>query len=166
MMTLTNFLSFFIFTAWPCMPPRLLPKEYGFFDTVRRDSAESVWASGQFFNQLAAFPSLHFGYAFCVGVTLVYHSGIFRRRLGRREKRMSKLFQIVYVLLGVLYPGFVLTIIVATANHYWLDAMAGGLVVGLAFLCNRFWLAFLPLEDLLLWCLRMEKPFPTTGTRG
>lgn len=166
MMTLTNFLSFFIFTAWPCMPPRLLPAEFGFFDTVRRDSAESVWASGKFFNQLAAFPSLHFGYAFCVGVTLIYHSGIFRRRLGRREKRVSKPFQIIYVILGVLYPAFVLTIIVATANHYWLDAMAGAFVVGFAFLCNRFWLVFLPLEDLFLWCLRLEKPFPTTGTRG
>jgi PAP2 superfamily protein len=166
MMTLTNFLSFGIFTAWPCMPPRLLPEEFGFFDTVRRDSAQSVWASGKFFNQLAAFPSLHFGYSFCVGVTLVYHSGIFRRRLGRREKRMGKLWQIAYVLLGVLYPVFVLTIIVATANHYWFDAMAGGIVVGIAFLCNRIFLALLPLEDIFLWCVRLEKPVPTTGIRG
>ncbi|EPE06627.1 integral membrane protein [Ophiostoma piceae UAMH 11346] len=163
MMTLTNILSFAIFTAWPCMPPRLLPKEYGFFDTVRQDSAQSVWATGKFFNQLAAFPSLHFGYAFCVGVTMLYHSGIFRRRLGRREKRLSRFWQVFYLVAGVAYPGFVLTIIVATANHYWLDALAAAFVVGFSWLCNRVFLVLLPLEDLFLFCLRLEKPEPTTG---
>jgi len=162
-MTLTNFLSFAIFTAFPCMPPRLLPQEYGFFDTVRQDDAQSVWASGKFFNQLAAFPSLHYGYAFCVGATLIYSSGVFRRRLARREKRLPRLRQMFLVAVGVLYPGFVLTIIVATANHYWIDALAAALVVGLAWLCNGILLVLLPLEDVFLWCAKLEKPVPTTG---
>lgn len=166
MMTLTNFLSFAVFTAYPCMPPRLLPKEYGFFDTVRRDDAESLWASGKFFNQLAAFPSLHFGYAFCVGATFLYHSGVFRRRLGPREKRVSKLKQAAFIVLGLLYPAFVLAIIVATANHYWLDAAAAALVVGFSWLTNRVLLVFLPLEDFFLWSTRLEKPVPTTGDTG
>ncbi|KAG9254522.1 PAP2 superfamily-domain-containing protein [Emericellopsis atlantica] len=165
MMTLTNILSFVIFTFWPCMPPRLLPKEYGFFDTVRREDAQSVWASGKFFNQLAAFPSLHFGYAFCVGATLIFHSGVFRRQPGPRGKQWSRVRQGVFVFLGVLYPAFVLTIIVATANHYWLDALAAAVVVALAWKCNRVLLGFLPLEDLFLWCIRLKKPFPTTGSR-
>jgi hypothetical protein len=78
-MTLGNFAAFAIFTFFPCMPPRLLPKEYGFLDTVRQQNAESVWVGGNYVNQLAAMPSLHFTYAFCVGSTFLYHSGIFRR---------------------------------------------------------------------------------------
>lgn len=43
------------------MPPRLLPEEYGFRDTVRHDNAESVWMKGEVVNSLAAMPSMHFG---------------------------------------------------------------------------------------------------------
>lgn len=158
MMTLTNIFSFVTFTTFPCMPPRLLPKEFGFFDTVRREDAESIWASGKFFNQLAAFPSLHFGYAFCIGTVLLRHSGLFR-------SRRANLGQIFLALLSVVYPCFVLTIIVATANHYWLDALAATGVVAMAWLCNRGLLLLLPLEDLFLWCVKLEKPVPTTGNR-
>ncbi|KAF5707635.1 hypothetical protein LB506_011145 [Fusarium annulatum] len=166
MMTLTNLFSFVVFTTYPCMPPRLLPEEYGFFDTVRREDAESIYATNKFFNQLAAFPSLHFGYSFCIGTVLLYHSGLFRRRLAPREKRMSKAWQVFFVALSILYPAFVLTIIVATANHYWLDALAATGVVLVAWLSNRMLLGLLPLEDLFLWCVKLEKPFPTTGNRG
>ncbi|KAM0082314.1 hypothetical protein ACKRZS_005473 [Fusarium odoratissimum] len=166
MMTLTNLFSFVVFTTYPCMPPRLLPEEYGFFDTVRREDAESIYATNKFFNQLAAFPSLHFGYSFCIGTVLLYHSGLFRRRLAPREKRMSKAWQVFFVALSILYPAFVLTIIVATANHYWLDALAATGVVLVAWLSNRILLGLLPLEDLFLWCVKLEKPFPTTGNRG
>lgn len=47
------------------MPPRLLPKEYGFLDTVRHDNAESVWMKGEVVNSLAAMPSMHFGKSTC-----------------------------------------------------------------------------------------------------
>ncbi|KAI5456644.1 PAP2 superfamily-domain-containing protein [Mariannaea sp. PMI_226] len=166
MMSLTNLFSFVTFTTFPCMPPRLLPEEYGFFDTVRREDAESIYATNKFFNQLAAFPSLHFGYSFCIGTVLFYHSGIFRRRLAPREKRPSKLRQIFFAVLSVVYPGFVLTIIVSTANHYWLDALAATGVVLMAWLCNRILLYLLPLEDLFLWCVKLEKPVPTTGNKA
>ncbi|KAM5344135.1 hypothetical protein ACJ41O_012672 [Fusarium nematophilum] len=166
MMSLTNLFSFVVFTTYPCMPPRLLPEEYGFFDTVRREDAESIYATNKFFNQLAAFPSLHFGYSFCIGTVLLYHSGVFRRRLAPREKRMSKLRQIFFAVLSVAYPGFVLTIIVSTANHYWLDALAATGVVAMAWLCNSYLLMLLPLEDVFLWCVKLEKPVPTTGNRG
>ncbi|EOO04069.1 putative integral membrane protein [Phaeoacremonium minimum UCRPA7] len=165
MMTFTNLFSFVVFTTYPCMPPRLLPKKYGFFDTVRREDAESIYATNKFFNQLAAFPSLHFGYAFCIGTVLMYHSGIFRRRLAPREKRMSKLWQIFFATLSIVYPAFVLLIIVSTANHYYLDALAATGVVGVAWLCNRSLLTLLPLEDLFLWAVKLEKPIPTTGRR-
>jgi hypothetical protein len=60
-LVLSNCLAFIIFSSWPCMPPRLLPKEeFGYVDTLHVGKA----ANPQFQNQLAAFPSLHFGYSF------------------------------------------------------------------------------------------------------
>lgn len=164
-MTLTNFLAFITFIFYPCMPPRLLPKEYGFLDTVRHDDAQSVWMSGKYVNSLAAMPSMHFGYAFCIGCTMLYHSGIFRTTLEAGERTKSLMGKAFFVLLGVGYPAMILTTIVATANHYFLDALMATLFVCIAFACNKVFYVFLPLEDWLLWLLRVEKPVPTTGER-
>lgn len=146
------------------MPPRLLPSSFGFHDTVRQDNAESVWVGGKNVNQLAAMPSLHFTYAFVIGSTFVYHSGL----LGRLEKvsrPRSSLRMAFWLLLAVLYPVLVLSVIVATANHYWLDAVVAVLTTSLAFLCNRVWILLLPAENVLLWILKLKKPVPTTGQR-
>ncbi|OCL03316.1 hypothetical protein AOQ84DRAFT_153368 [Glonium stellatum] len=164
-MTLTNFCAFLTFILFPCMPPRLLPPEFGFLDTVRHDDAQSVWMSGKYVNTLAAMPSMHFGYAFCIGCTLVYHSGLFRRQLEKGEARKAWGWKLWYLLLGVGYPAFILTTIVATANHYYLDAMVATMFAGFSFLSNRVFYVFLPLEDLLLWVVRADKPAPTTGER-
>ncbi|KAF2091577.1 hypothetical protein K490DRAFT_32166 [Saccharata proteae CBS 121410] len=164
-MTLTNFLAFMTFIFYPCMPPRLLPKEYGFLDTVRHDDAQSVWMSGKYVNSLAAMPSMHFGYSFIVGVTLVYHSAIFRRTLERGEARKTPFWKLFYLFLGLAYPAFILTVIVATANHYYMDALIAMFYVFIAFACNKVFYVFLPLEDWLLWFLRAEKPIPSTGER-
>ena len=82
-LTLTNYLAFTLFILYPCMPPRLLAKEYGFLDTVHHDDAALVWMSGALINMLAAMPSMHFGYSFAIGSTLIYHSGVLRRRSKR-----------------------------------------------------------------------------------
>ncbi|TVY91367.1 hypothetical protein LAWI1_G002717 [Lachnellula willkommii] len=164
-MTLTNLLAFIIFIFYPCMPPRLLPPEYGFLDSVGRNNAQSVWMSGKYVNALAAMPSMHFGYAFIIGTTFIYHSGVFRRTLETGETRRSKPWALFYVLLAIWYPCWILTTIVATANHYYLDAVMAFFVVLVAYLGNRVFLGFLPLEDLLLWCLRLNKPVPTTGDK-
>lgn len=122
-MTLCNWLAFIIFTIFPCMPPRLLPKEYGFVDTVRHDNAESVWMGGKFVNHLAAMPSMHFGYAFMIGATLVLHSGVLGCigfKYGRREGKtaqLSRFWKVWYCVLGVTYPALILVTIIATANH-------------------------------------------------
>ena len=147
------------------MPPRLLPAEFGFLDTVRHDDAQSVWMSGKYVNTLAAMPSMHFGYSFCIGCTLIYHSGFLQRTLEKGESRKSAFWKLFYLLLGVGYPAFILTTIVATANHYYLDAMVATFFVFLSFACNKIFLVFLPLEDLLLWVIRADKPVPTTGDR-
>lgn len=164
-MTLTNLMAFIIFICYPCMPPRLLPQEYGFLDSVGHNNAQSVWMQGKYVNSLAAMPSMHFGYAFCIGSTFLYHSGIFRRTLEDGERRKSKPWIVLYMLLSFAYPAWILITIVATANHYYLDACMAVLVASMAYLCNTIFLGLLPLEDLLLWCLRVDKPVPTTGDR-
>lgn len=63
-MAMCNLVAFVVFTAWPCMPPRLLSdktvegaigersREYGFVDTVHGDGGESsVWTQNKFCNQ-------------------------------------------------------------------------------------------------------------------
>lgn len=63
-MAVCNLLAFVVFTAWPCMPPRLLgdssitsaegleAQSYGFVDTVHGASGESsVWTQNKFCNQ-------------------------------------------------------------------------------------------------------------------
>jgi hypothetical protein len=162
-MTLCNLLAFVIFTAYPCMPPRLLPKEFGFIDTVRRDDAESVWMSGKFVNHLAAMPSMHFGYAFIIGVTCMNHAGAFRWMGCGYDNRSPRLWKWALCLFGAFYPLSVLTIIVATANHYWLDVVAAIFTASISLFCNRIFMVFVPLEDLLLWVLKVEKPKPNCG---
>lgn len=70
-----------------------------------------------------------------------------------------------FLVAGVVYPIFVLLVIVSTANHYYLDAVVATFTVTLSFFCNRIWNVLLPLEDWLCWLLRLEKPKPTTGMR-
>ncbi|KAF2489341.1 hypothetical protein BU16DRAFT_622873 [Lophium mytilinum] len=164
-MTLTNFCAFITFILYPCMPPRLLPAEYGFLDTVRHDDAQSVWMSGKYVNTLAAMPSMHFGYSFIIGLTMIYHSGLFRRTLEAGECRKSAFWKIFYLIVGLGYPSFILTTIVATANHYYLDALVATCFVFLSFACNKVFFVFIPLEDLMLWAIRVDKPVPTTGDR-
>lgn len=147
------------------MPPRLLPPEYGFLDSVKHDNATSVWMSGNFVNMLAAMPSMHFGYAFIIGCTMIYHSGIFRRTLETGEVKKSLLWKGLYVLVGLGYPSMIMVTIIATANHYWLDTLVAAILAFLAYLCNHIILILLPLEDLLLWLLRLEKPVASTGDR-
>jgi hypothetical protein len=110
-------------------------------------------------------PSMHFGYSFCIGMTMIYHSGLFRRTLERGEVRKNAFWKLFYLFIGLGYPTFILVTIVATANHYFMDAMVATSFVLLAFLCNRIFYVFIPLEDLLLYVIRAEKPVPTTGER-
>ncbi|KAI0166177.1 hypothetical protein GGR57DRAFT_14671 [Xylariaceae sp. FL1272] len=182
-LSLSNFVAFVVFTFYPCMPPRLLPKEFGFVDTVEAEDAGSVWQKGDYVNALAAMPSMHFGYAFAIGCTFVYESGFLRHLhpLGEPldddlevngilkpeaksgDVPRSAVSRMFLLFIGIFYPALILLAILATANHYVLDAFAGALVVGFSFLTNRFLLNFLIFEDWLLWALRLEKPAPTTG---
>jgi hypothetical protein len=64
----------------------------------------------------------------------------------------------VCLLVGIAYPTIILLAIIATANHFVLDAVAGAIVCGLAWTGNRVLLNFLAVEDYFLWCVRIHKP--------
>lgn len=109
-MTLTALLGYWLF---PLAPPRLTPG-FGFVDTVRvfntwgvSSSAPLVSAS----NQYAAMPSMHVGWALWSGVMLARYA----------DKRWLWA-------LGVSYPVVTFVVVVATANHFVLDAVVAAVV--------------------------------------
>ncbi|GFF57243.1 hypothetical protein CNMCM6936_004429 [Aspergillus lentulus] len=178
-----NLLAFVVFTLWPCMPPRLLSdknvkgpdgelgRSYGFVDTVHGvNGAGSVWTENRFCNQYAAMPSLHFGYSLMIGLTIMtipltphqrrpaVRSRLLSRALGCQLPSWSRL---ACLLVGFLYPFIILVAIVATANHFILDAVAGTVVCVLGWRFNGILLNLLPLEDYFLWLVRIHKPEPT-----
>lgn len=105
------------YVLYPAAPPRLA--DLGFADTVSSQTGLNLSSDllGSLYNPIAAVPSLHFGYALIVGAAV---AGLARRRSVR--------------LAGVAYPVLMLFVIVATGNHFFFDALAGGLVVAAGWL--------------------------------
>lgn len=110
---IANSLTIFFYIGYPCAPPRML-NDLGFIDTLLKVSDVNLY-TGMFsgmFNQYAAVPSMHFGNSFLIGI------GVFLLS----KNILTKIFI-------VAYPVFVLLVIVATGNHFFLDAIIGGLIV-------------------------------------
>ncbi|KAF5123370.1 hypothetical protein E5D57_011283 [Metarhizium anisopliae] len=162
-MAMCNLLAFVVFTLWPCMPPRLLSdpgfdgdgaveaKGFGFVDTVHSsDGQSSVWTTNRFCNQYAAMPSLHFGYSLLIGLTVA--------TLPVSGVRATSWKRLSIIGLGIAYPALILTAIVATANHFILDAVAGAVVCGIAWKTNGLLLNLCVIEDYFLWMVRIHKP--------
>ncbi|MFE3324646.1 phosphatase PAP2 family protein [Streptomyces sp. NPDC059176] len=116
------------FTLLPTCPPRLLGAGFGFTDTMAHYSAYGWWGEeasaprglGGMTNQFAAMPSLHVGWALWCGVML------WRYGRGLPTKAM-----------GVAYPLVTALVVMGTANHYFLDAVAGAAVMGAGMLLSR-----------------------------
>jgi membrane-associated phospholipid phosphatase len=110
------------YLAFPTAPPRFLP-ELGFVDTiayyadVRHDSA----LVAVFINPYAAVPSMHVAFALLLAIPVV--------QLVRRP---------VVKVLWASYPPLVAAVVIATGNHWWLDAAAGALVALTSALVARF----------------------------
>lgn len=62
------------------------------------------------------------------------------------------------VAVGTFYPALILLAIIATANHFILDAVAGSMVCAAAWWGNDVLLNLLALEDWFLWVVRIHKP--------
>jgi drug/metabolite transporter superfamily protein YnfA len=122
------------FALFPLMPPRLLDDTlllqgtnanlwFGFIDTLVE--YPTFWsfndpAMKTISNQFAAIPSLHCGWAFWTFISL----------LPRMKSWWSKT-------LVVLYPVLTVYVVVITANHYVLDAVAGFALFTFAYFVAR-----------------------------
>ncbi|MEU2058956.1 phosphatase PAP2 family protein [Streptomyces sp. NPDC013455] len=119
-------LGYYLF---PLAPPRLM---HGgrFVDTVMVHHTWGSMASGDLkhmSNQYAAMPSMHIGWSLWCGLTIFALASVPWARV-----------------LGLLYPVATLVVIVATANHFWLDAVGGLLCLCFGFAVARAWYGSLP----------------------
>ncbi|ARZ70433.1 membrane protein [Streptomyces albireticuli] len=119
-------LGYYLF---PLAPPRLM-NGVDFVDTVLVHHTWGSMASGNLANvsnQYAAMPSMHIGWSTWCGVTI------------------ALLARPVWVkVLGALYPVATLVVIVATANHFWLDAVGGLLCLSFGFGLSFVWFRAFP----------------------
>ena len=128
---LTTGLALIGFALFPLMPPRLLGncREVGacvespFIDTMAEYGGLWSFDSGlmeSLSNQYAAMPSLHFAWALWSWLAL-------REHLRRKTSRVAIAW----------YPPLTLFAIMVTANHYWIDAIGGVIVLGVAYLLGN-----------------------------
>ncbi|MEU3097905.1 phosphatase PAP2 family protein [Streptomyces sp. NPDC006967] len=111
----TTVLALVGFWLYPLAPPRLMPG-FGIIDTVHgvQDFSQPEYGTlTHLTNQYAAMPSLHFGWSLWCGLVIAIIA----------PKAWTKA-------LGLLHPLFTAAAIVATGNHWILDAAGGALVVG------------------------------------
>jgi hypothetical protein len=104
-----------LYTVYPTAPPRFLP-EFGFTDTVADfvgQAAENT--ANLLYNPYAAVPSMHVAFALMIAIPAV--------KLVRNR---------VLKVLWAIYPGIVSFVVVATGNHFWLDAALGAAVAAVS----------------------------------
>ena len=134
----TTALAIIGFSTFPLMPPRLLAvdgkyggaafggERYTYIDSLAEFGGTWSFDSGamqEVSNQFAAMPSLHFGWsAWCLLVLWP----VLRSRLAKAAI--------------ALYPVATLFAIVVTANHYWIDAVGGAIVLGVGWVVGG-WIA-------------------------
>lgn len=120
-----NLLGLSVFLLYPVAPPRLLPGA-GFRDVVALSHTPGAWeaspAVSSHANEYASVPSLHVAYALWVVLVAM----LCTRRTWLRALAVGHL-----VLTTV--------VVVATGNHYLLDAVAGGLAVAVAWALTGTW---------------------------
>jgi hypothetical protein len=109
-----------IHIAYPVAPPRMFPR-LGFVDTGLRfgQSAYGPRGSDRIANEFAAMPSLHVGWAFLLAVAVI---ATFRSR---------------WRWLALMHPAVTMFVVVVTANHFWLDGVAGALLAAAGLVAAR-----------------------------
>jgi membrane-associated phospholipid phosphatase len=119
-MLVSGGLGLVVFVTYPVAPPRLV--DPALVDTVtERSSAYRYLQPPNFVNQYAAMPSLHAGWDLLVGISIAGAGSVLAVRL-----------------IGWVLPMLMAFAVVATANHYLVDVIAGvslallGLAVAIA----------------------------------
>jgi hypothetical protein len=112
------------YVIFPTAPPRFMP-EWGFSDSVADFTgvAPDSASANLLFNPFAAVPSMHVAFALMLGLPMA---------------KMSPRWYVKTV--WRVYPFVVSFVVVATANHWWMDAFLGAATAGLSALGAR-WLA-------------------------
>ena len=111
------------YVAVPTAPPRLMP-EGGFRDSVAAFTGVGAETSGALFNPFAAVPSMHVAFALMLAFPM---ASMARRRAIRVAWRG--------------YPALVTFVVIATANHWWLDAFLGAATAAVSALAAQALLA-------------------------
>jgi hypothetical protein len=100
-------------------PPRLLAST-GMVDTaVQYGQSVYAWSGGFDADEFSAMPSVHVGWALIVAIAVI--------TVSRSRWRW----------LAAAYPVLTLLVVVVTANHFWLDGIAAGLLVALVLVVLR-----------------------------
>jgi membrane-associated phospholipid phosphatase len=104
------------YVAYPTAPPRFMP-EFGFSDSVAEFTGVTAdsGSANALFNPFAAVPSMHVAFALMLGLPMA--------KMSRRKWVRA---------LWLVYPLIVSFVVVATANHWWLDAFLGALTAGVS----------------------------------
>lgn len=112
LMAFVTFAALIIHLVYPLAPPRMMS---GFVDTMR-EFGPSIYPKNALdgaANQIAAMPSLHFGWAMIEAMAVIWV-------LNTRWRWLI-----------VVHPALMTLAIIATANHWWIDAAAAAfLIVG------------------------------------
>jgi hypothetical protein len=95
------------YVAFPTAPPRFMP-ELGFRDSVAAFTGVDSHTSNLLVNPFAAVPSMHVAFALMLAVPMA---------------RMSR--HTAARVLWSAYPAAVGFVVIATANHWWFDAVLG-----------------------------------------
>jgi hypothetical protein len=114
-------LSLLIYAVFPVMPPRLLPRVFGFVDTIK--SIGGLPSGFAFLmkeggNAFASMPSVHVAWA----VWFVAVVMLISERRGVHA-------------LALMFPVLTTVVVVVTGNHYFLDVVSGVIVCDIGFLC-------------------------------
>ncbi len=113
---LANVIGLIGYVLIPTAPPRMFPS-LGFLDIEALFSGLTTSSKGvsAMANPYAAMPSLHAADALIVGISMAFVC----RRLWAK-------------VLWLLWPPWVWFTVMATGNHFWLDCLAGVLIVAVA----------------------------------
>lgn len=114
---LSALMGLLCFVFFPTAPPRLL-SGFGFIDTLDKYQFLNYSSSipSALTNQYAAMPSLHLAWTLLVGIVTIDIAKSWWLRT-----------------LGILLPLLILISIIATGNHFILDAVAGAVITGISF---------------------------------
>jgi PAP2 superfamily len=112
----TWLISIPVYAAFPVAPPRLA--DSGLVDTITSQTGVSLDSSltTSFYNELAAVPSLHVGFAVVIGIAL---AAAVRNPIAKG--------------LWLMWGPVIGLAVVATGNHYVFDIAAGVVAAGLGF---------------------------------